>query len=722
MMKNHLNKKIKLYGIGEIEYDVSFDLDESDFKDIGLNADKINSYNECLEVLQSLKYGRKCSFFSKGIIQIFAFINNILEKKVETSIFCLNSLSYNDDNYIFLSKILKNHLKKKNILLEESNLILPSPVKIEINLKGKRHKYYLKYKHNSNNADEVSIPNLDNLNEVITELEKKAWLIEKKHNSEVRQSHINESLFLSNIMNQKQFDPLNNLENNIKDFEYFIVDLSNVLNRKMYNSEKKLSNCYLFEIIRKISSQGNKNMIMIVPSYQDINIDNLQLIIDLVNLAFTTIYEKNAAYKISILLGYKFNINDVLFIKNLASIKELNRHSSQEKKISIFLQQNSVSVLFFDYIKNNYQFFNREIISEEIDSSADNKKTIWMIFVAGFLTNYLFSFNIEKSIETGLESSKYCNEFLKFTENLNDNDRIPVSKDFFNSKSLPKTKKNEFFLDCLNINDSKLKKYNALKDRNLGNFFQNPIIIKDLRKSGVLDNGKSYSNLKEKLIHKKFNVNPTFSNIIPDEFKSRNVHDNIGRSVSQIDTFNKYLPPVKVAKILTTSKSKEFEQKSISCFLTDKLCKMDLLKVKKIEIENKMKLLSKKITFPERASPKIEVKKTLEKDNKFNITNNLKTFFTEKKTFNKTNKDDQLKIDKEEIIESSRINFFSESNCDELLNNSGIYIPKNLDKYKEAEDENIKKEEERDFIRKRELEKLLKDKRMKEVSNGILKI
>jgi len=720
-MKNHNNKKIKLYGIGEIEYDVSFDLDESDFKDLELKLDKVNSFNECSEVLQTLKYGRKCSFFSKGICQIFAFINNILENKVETSIFCLNSLSYNDDDYIFLTKILKNHLKKKHIFLEESNLIFPSPVKIELNLKGNKHKYYLKYKHNSNNAVEISFPNPENLNEVIIELEKKAWLIEKKHNFEVRQSHINESLFLSNVMNQKQFDPLNNLENNINDFEYFIVDLSNVLNRKMFNNEKKFSNCYLFEIIKKLSSQSNKKMIIIVPNYQDINTDNLELIIDLVNLAYITIYEKNAAYKISILLGYKLNMHDVMFIKNLAGIKELNKNKSQEKKISLFLQQNSVSVIYFDYIKNNYQFFNREINSNEIDSSADKKKTIWMTFVAGFLANYLFSFNIEKSLETGLESSKYCNEFLKFTDNLNDNDRIPISKDFFNSKSLPKTSKKEFFLDCLNINDSKLKKYNALKDRNLGNFFQNPTIIKDLRKSGVLDNGKSNSNLIEKLIHKKFNVNPTCSNIIPDEFKSRNVHNNIGRSISQIDSFNKYLPPVKIPKVLSNSKSKEFEQKSISCFLTDKMGKMDLLKVKKIEIENKIKLLSKKITFPDRVSPKIVVNKTLEKDNKLNITNSLKSFLIEKKTFNKTKKDNQLKVEKEEVIESTRLNFFSESNCDELLNNSGIYIPKNIDKYKEAEDENIKIEEEKNLIRKRELEKFLKEKRMKEGSGGILK-
>ena len=65
---------------------------------------------------------------------------------------------------------MKKHLKKKNIILEESSLISPSPVKMVVNLKGNIFKNCLKYRQNSKNVDHFS-SDKGNLNEIIAELE-----------------------------------------------------------------------------------------------------------------------------------------------------------------------------------------------------------------------------------------------------------------------------------------------------------------------------------------------------------------------------------------------------------------------------------------------------------------------------------------------------------------------------------------------------------------------
>ena len=118
-----------------------------------------------------------------------------------------------------------------------------------------------------------------------------------------------------------------------------------------------------------------------------------------------------------------------------------------------------------------------------------NKNFLKSVFYGAFISRIVLNYNINSAISAGSELSKRILDIFKLEL------AFPSDQEFYvvNTKKsninelVNKKKEDNFKLDCVNINRSKLGVYNPLKDNNLYSFFSSNVIRKHLKEAGFIN-------------------------------------------------------------------------------------------------------------------------------------------------------------------------------------------------------------------------------------------
>ena len=736
-MKNQYMPKIKIFSIGLIEYDLSLNLDDFDLDEFKIDLEHIESISDFTNFLNETNIRKKYDIYSKGLNFILILMNKLLNNKMENLVLSINNLTFNDEQTEFLRKIIVNYYRSKNISIIESNLVIPTMTNLTLNHNETKIKeFYLKYK--ANNKLKADLINPNNRKE-LSLFDKNSEKIQNVYTSlEVDQSIRNEHLFI-----KKRNQPLDdssgyfsNIDVNLKNFDIFFLDISFFLSLNMCSdNQSKISLSSLYYFIKKILSESFKStkIILIMPIHQDISKNNIEYLVKLSNLSHYIIFDKKAAYKFSILLGYKFIYEDNYILKKFAQIEEFKEKLfNDQMKMWIFFE-NVRGITIVKEEDNKFSSIHKKIDITEmvLDNYKTQKNLFKNSFIAGFFSKFIETSDIESSFQTGKEALFYYCNILLNNQIIDDNSNIRIKTNKDNTLNKTSFKK-DFFLDCLNKNNSTLKSYVPIQDKSLKSFFLSPIKAKVVKKLKLYRqdlNSKSPLKLKSTLeinspneirspieINSPIFIKPCFDHksiidsksysivknnpITNDKMKINDI-ENFARSTSYANVVN--LPSIsKKVNLISKEKAKSIDptiKKEILSPLKDvneakdqKIMNVASSTISIFKEKYKAKLSKKDEDIERKNSNKLLAKKLQSIKRKFTLMNGFKD-------------DDK---GSQTPIKSTP----SELNAcqNEDANNSGIYFPKDLEKFNEDELELNRKELEREKIRKIEIEIYLKEK------------
>ena len=227
---------------------------------------------------------------------------------------------------------------------------------------------------------------------------------------------------------------------------------------------------------------------------------------------------------------------EILFLKQIKNVKKnmfpkLGIFLDGMKRVSIIEQLQETSLVlahtdfFFDLMPKTLK---SEQIIEYEELIIDHKDFLKSVFLGGFFSRLLHKKAFINCFKAGSESVKRILELIRF------NMEFPLDQNYYtirikkknknnnngnggncknkpNSNSTPNTqvanKESNFNLDCININNCKMKEYNPLYDNTLTTFFSSINVRQHLNKLGFINkkgevlqdpDKKRMSNLKNK--------------------------------------------------------------------------------------------------------------------------------------------------------------------------------------------------------------------------------
>ena len=294
----------------------------------------------------------------------------------------------------------------------------------------------------------------------------------------------------------------------IEEYNYLFIDLNDFLN---FHSAG-LHLIEIAEFLKKIvlSNKTPKIVINFPNILFNINIINIEIIeIILSIMSFTDIflYDKKECLAFFNMLSQMNNEKELLE-KNLFEhfSKEILHLKTGVNKLGLFLEnmQNFFAIENKGQkIVNQNEFFmklypqinhtNQRIVDEYKKILILNNTYFKSIFFGGFFSKFIFREDNHTAFLSGLESVKRILELFKNKIDFPINPefyivKLPKIKSNKNAESeILKKKEQQFKLDCVNKNNSSIKYYNPLFDRNLNAFFSSHVIRKQLKDKNFID-------------------------------------------------------------------------------------------------------------------------------------------------------------------------------------------------------------------------------------------
>jgi hypothetical protein len=322
------------------------------------------------------------------------------------------------------------------------------------------------------------------------------------------------------IQEEKKRAP-NHFADNIKcaykSFDFILIDLDTIFKLSIKNN--LLQDFTVF--LRSISVNFPKmEIITIYPNITDdaklITLESISNITELLSLSDLCVFEKKEALALFNLLN-QLNSDDEVS-EDLTKVDDkyldiifMNAFRKTKKsfnKRGIFIDElnkltivevlpNNTKVKYFNsyefqlYPKINHK--NYKLIDEYKKCIAINYKLLKSVFLGCFLYQYMQKQSYYTDFISGEQIARRMLEALK------NNWTIPKDNSFYQvvidknmvdeqvRREILQKREEEFVLDCVNVNQSKLKFYNPLYDTHLSYYFSSSITKKNLKEAGFIN-------------------------------------------------------------------------------------------------------------------------------------------------------------------------------------------------------------------------------------------
>ena len=397
-----------------------------------------------------------------------------------------NNVNNNNDNYIIkLLKIVFNFLKDLKINNKKTNIIIKFPI-LNLNIID-----YFK------NIEIINLfTNLFYMSQV--------YIIDRES-----------CMFLSEIYNSISISKSINQQYN----NFNIKKLNNICSKESSNNQFNYSSKTLSrELLFVYSLERTKN-IKIMNEDEFSNINNY--------------LSNNSKFRLGIFIDNNFE--KVIIIEQQWSTGLILVHN--EFKLSVF-PDSLISVIKSNNENNINTYMLPEVAHNKlkliVDITNKNKCFLESAFLGAFLSRLIPKKSFNTCLRAGNELLKRLIELLRLnipfplepnyflilvkkSNNNNNNDNSAITKSYFfnyNKNISDLNKQSNFMLDCVNINNCKIKPYNPLTDNCLSSFFSSSVVRKYLKKQGFInkkgevlkdpDKNKLYYNLKNKKLLDKY--------------------------------------------------------------------------------------------------------------------------------------------------------------------------------------------------------------------------
>ena len=523
----------KICSIGILDINVNLILYNNQAKNLDFNIDSFNKIEDLYTLFQfendkqkkNLNYSSSIKDYSfKNIMKIsyldyitltsdnplintLLYVNRASKDKCFIEFIMPNQLEYSD-NTKFIKKLIEIIFAKNYFFIVENSLI-DAPCKIKFIIKIIDEK--------SHEILSSKIFDLFEKNEIDIEG------IEDSKNSEEKE----------NI--QKLF--INRINYNFNKSQFFIIDLKEMI--KILINYDNIYNI-LFKIINKIC---NLKIILIIDD--NINTQNnneiliIKKLIDLCDIIFCFKNNMNNFLK-SFYSINKRNISDkhpskIFFLSknynNLTGLdlitKDFCKYRQNIPRLSIIFEEfNVIRIYKQDFLKMSLSYENIFPLLLNIKNNLLNKRDfiylnsnkLYHIFIAGFLSRYIYNKQLEICLEAGkLLMKKTIDILISKKENVTNQEyyNIEVKEKRFRFNKKIKgliSKEKHFILDCTNKEKSQKKEYNILADKNCLGFLTKKYYSKDANRISLmkkidffLKKSKKKDYIKEQLNKEKVN-------------------------------------------------------------------------------------------------------------------------------------------------------------------------------------------------------------------------
>jgi len=592
---------VKVVGIGMYEINMTLTLSEEDAKKYGIpDISKLESLKDCKSFLtlaseknseEVIKEDTILDHFvlttSNSAINTLLFINRSFKNKTFIEYLTLSQCVFKEEEK-FLYELIK-YVTEQNYLFVIENKIL--------NIKSK-----FKFTFNIGNQHSV------------LELESEGADIEDKKES---------SLELYDQLNY-EFDGTN----------YFFADINELISYNKYDLNfSDFSKFIKTILVRNQDIQIVLNFPEKIPNESGLNENYLEIISDLFALTDIFIFDRRSASNLISSIINKNSRNpiksnndeeaEILFIRDVKKLRtkspKVGLFFDEFKKLSIIEQQpKSDLVLFhsdfdFDLIPN---IIPKNIQEEYKKILSTNHETLKAIFLGGFFSRFFNSKSFNTSFKAGNESLKRILELMKLDFEFPADPNfflVSIKKPNYKSKKIEvqenemKEKERHFILDCMNLQNSKLKNYNPLYDQSLHSFFSTQQIFKHLKKLGFID---KQGNILQDPDTKRVGIGNNRKFLKTIEFEKKKL-----MNLSE----NTHMMKFQMKQIL------EIDKKNLHCTKSEQLEKF-------LKLDNFKKISNKKIAFKLKSKSYYpnsdlydkEIKEKTEKHSKTSRIKNLK--------------------------------------------------------------------------------------------------
>lgn len=481
--KTSKRKVNRIVGLGYLDFAFCLELNDDDITHFGIEIDSINQLSDLEFLSKNQLLMDKITISSQSsTINTLLYINKSSKLKTFVEFTTFNNFNLNKGEEFF--KEIVTYVTEHNFIFLNELSLATSPS--SVNFAIKRNGFLVK--------------------EFAFGLQSESLDKEKQNDEDQKQDIKKQKRLSSDFPSMIQCDFVH--------FDYIYIDLNSIL---QYDPETNASFVSVDEISQLLLYlTTNYPQVKTVVAFPDI-ISNIHLInIDSLNclnavLSFTDIFlfEKKEAIALFNLLN---QLNDPNYkeIKGKIPEKQLEKLFF-ESFVSKRIKGSKLAVFIEDFIKviviektggtilnNSYPLemhprvnhTNQKLVEEYKKNIAVHRYFLKAVFLGGFLSKYSSGFGVVNSVIAGIDITKRILEILRLDL------EFPIEADFYiinikrpgeQSNIVEKTKEDNFVLDCININKSKLNHYNPLKDNNLFSFFSSNVIRKHLKEVGFIN-------------------------------------------------------------------------------------------------------------------------------------------------------------------------------------------------------------------------------------------
>lgn len=587
----------KVLGIDYLDFSFSLNLTEEELSIFNIDLESINTKQDLEFISKNESLLEKITVSSDSdLINSLLYLNKSNKFKCYVEFWSFNSFDLTEEEQFF-KKIISYVTEHNFLFVNETQIAAPyKKISFKITVKGVEKKsFFFGWTEEDQRKEDEKKEEQEKkeAEEAEKNLEKEEKTDEEALDSENKDNKENEEKAEGENTQDKQEKSqrtpeefVSSLQCDFANYENFVIDI----NKIMIRNDKLCPKNVTFDEILSLLDYLNKTFpkLKIVLFYPSI-LSNISLvdynILTSLNaiLSMTDVYlfDKKEAVALFNLINQlnnpnfkeeKGRVNETQLERLFLGSFEIKKLSSP--KTAIFLDDftkavvieickhqgtirtNTTAYQLDLYPKVNHT--NQKLIDEYKKHIAVNKDFLKSIFFGTFLSRYAQGNSLCSSITSGSDLTKRILDLFKLEL------AFPTEQEFYlvttkkanQSETQNKNKEQNFKLDCININRSKLNVYNPLKDNNLYSFFSSNIIRKHLKDAGFINTKGFLLEDPEKGAH-----SPTKSNNYLDSEREKKlllaIKENEKRTNIQVkkNLINK-------SKVLHDSSIKELEKQA----------------------------------------------------------------------------------------------------------------------------------------------------------------
>ena len=498
----------KLTAFGPLDLEFLIYLSNDDIKEFSIKLNELKTLKDCESFLKIKRIQDKMSLTSSSfIVNTLLFINRAFKFKTFIELITFTEPIFEEDE-MFMKEILRL-ITEQNFLFLIPNNILDKECNLTLNIKmenGESEEGVVI--HFGNKSHEIPTANPENTkSEDANENPSKSETTNKDSKPKIQSKKFTTNPFLS-------------LSYDYSSCQYIFLDMNEMLSLKPYGIDVSFVHDFL-ESIQHLNTEIIMNYPNIIYNISLVDLKDIQYIADILTLTDVYIFEKKEALAYFNLLSSLTDEEKKTEDKNLELIflKEVKKKRTMFPKIGLFMEDLNILSIMEQQVETNLVLFhtdfefelypsqneqNPNLSTQELTKADEYKKNILVnypylksVFFGAFLSRMIQkkSFNtaclagsecVKKAIELIIKHKNFPTDLNYFV--------VKIKKPVNTGKSTvdPIQEQNRdrefrFQLDCININNSKMKKYNPLYDDNLISYFSSYPIRKQLKKVGFIN-------------------------------------------------------------------------------------------------------------------------------------------------------------------------------------------------------------------------------------------